>query len=123
MSDDASALVLLGRLLLGGLFLVAGIRHFWLVEPLSAIMAQRGIPAPRLAVIGGSIWEGVFGALLMLGIAVPISAFALMAFTVAASLIFLNFWSMEGQQREVAMNGALTNIAVVGGLLIAAAVG
>ena len=123
MADEASTLVLLGRLLLGGLFLVAGIRHFWLMEPLSAIMAQRGIPAPRLAVIGGSIWEGLFGLLLILGIAVPISAFALTAFTVAASLIFLNFWNMEGAQPEATLNAALTNIAVVGGLLIAAAVG
>jgi uncharacterized membrane protein YphA (DoxX/SURF4 family) len=54
---------------------------------------------------------------------VPIAAFALAGFTIVATFLCLDFWRMQGQQREIALNGALTNVAVVGGLLIAAAVG
>jgi putative oxidoreductase len=123
MTEGAAVLLVLGRVLLGGLFLFAGIRHFFLLEPLTGLLASRGVPAPRLALIAGSVWEGVFGALLILGIAVPLAAFALVGFTIVATALCLNFWTMEGQQREVALNGALTNIGVVGGLLIAAAAG
>jgi putative oxidoreductase len=123
MADEVAVLLVLGRLLLGGLFLFAGIRHFWLLDPLTGLLASRGVPAPRLALIAGSVWEGVFGALLVLGIAVPLAALALVGFTIVATALFLNFWSMEGQQREIALNGALTNVGVVGGLLIAAAAG
>ncbi len=123
MVNEATVLFVLGRVLLGGLFLFAGIRHFFLIEPLSGMLASRNVPAPRLALIAGSVWEGVFGALLVLGIAVPLAALALVGFTVVATALCLNFWTMQGQQREIALNGALTNVGVVGGLLIAAAAG
>ena len=123
MADEVAVLFVLGRVLLGGLFLFAGIRHFWLLEPLTGLLASRGVPAPRLALVVGSVWEGVFDALLVLGIAVPFAALALVGFTIVATALCMNFWSMEGQQREAALNGVLTNVGVVGGLLIAAAVG
>ena len=45
----------------------------------------------------------------------------LVIFTIAASVMLLNFWSLEGAAREGALNGWLSNLGVIGGLLIAAA--
>jgi putative oxidoreductase len=117
----AGALLILGRILLGGLFLVAGIRHFFLLPMLSDVMAARGVPAAKWAVIAGSIFQIVVGAMLMAGIAVALSALGLAAFTIAASFLFLNYWDMQGAERENAKNFLLSNMAILGGLLIAAA--
>lgn len=123
MADEAAILVDVGRVLLGGLFLFAGIRHILLLDTFTELVASRGLPSPRMALIAASIWEAAFGAMLMLGIAVGWAAFALVVFTVVATVVCLNFWDMEGEQRHGAFNGALTNVGVVGGLLIAAAAG
>jgi putative oxidoreductase len=117
----AGALLILGRILLGGLFVVAGIRHFFLLPVLSEVMAKRGVPAAKWAVIAVSAFQIVAGALFMAGIAVTISALGLVAFTIAASFLFLNYWDMQGAERENAKNFLLSNMAIVGGLLIAAA--
>jgi putative oxidoreductase len=42
-------------------------------------------------------------------------------FTILASMLFLNFWNMEGTARANAIGTWKTNLALVGGLLIAAA--
>jgi putative oxidoreductase len=45
----------------------------------------------------------------------------LIAFTIAATIMMLPFWSMEGETRAWAFNNWLSNIGIVGGLLLAAA--
>jgi putative oxidoreductase len=70
----------------------------------------------------GSVFQIATGALLMLGLFVTWAAIGLIVFTLAASIILLNFWDMEkGQARTSTINVWLSNIAIIGGLLIAAA--
>jgi putative oxidoreductase len=51
---------------------------------------------------------------------VAASAFCLIAFTIVASVMLLNFWDMEGPMRDTAEKMWQTNLAIIGGLLIAA---
>jgi putative oxidoreductase len=72
--------------------------------------------------IAGSGFQLVCGLLFILGISVALAAAGLIVFTVSASIMLLNFWSLdEGPEREGLMNAFMTNIAMIGGLLIAAA--
>lgn len=122
MSAELSAIVLvLGRILLGGLFVFGGIQHYFTAPMIVQMMTARGVPFPRLTLAAGSVFQAVFGLMLMAGILVSLSAFALVLFTAAASWMFLNFWAMSGPEREAAKHGLLSNAAIVGGLLIAAA--
>jgi putative oxidoreductase len=114
-------LLVIGRLLLGGIFVFAGIRHLFIIPMVSQVMAQRGVPAPRLVLVSGTVFQVAGGLLLILGLVVPIAALGLVIFTIAASVMLLNFWSLEGAAREGALNGWLSNLGVIGGLLIAAA--
>jgi len=114
-------LLMVGRLLLGGLFVFAGIRHLFIIPPVSQAIAARGIPMPKLVLLAGTAFEIAAGLLLVLGIMVPFAALGLVLFTLAASVMLMNFWSMQGPAREAAVNGWQSNIAIVGGLLIAAA--
>lgn len=111
----------IGRLLLGGLFVVAGIRHFFIIPLVAQAIAQRGVPAPKLVLVVGSLFEIVAGLFLVLGILVVVASFGLIVFTVAASIMLLNFWSMQGPARDAAFNNCLSNLAVIGGLLVTAA--
>jgi putative oxidoreductase len=110
----------LGRLLLGGLFMYGGIRHFFIFGGMSQAIAARGVPFPKFVLLIGSVFQTVAGALLIVGVAVPYAAMGLVIFTIAASVMLLNFWSMEEPARQAAVSHWATNLAIIGGLLVTA---
>jgi putative oxidoreductase len=117
-----NALVALGQLLLGSLFVYGGISHFFVAPKIVPVMAARGVPFPHLTLYAGSIFQAVCGACLMLGIAVAPAAIGLVAFTIAASVMLVNFWDLpQGEPREMLKGVFASNAAIVGGLLLAAA--
>lgn len=122
MSTDLPHIILLlGRLLLGGLFVFAGIRHMFLIPVLTQMIAARGVPFPRAVLLAGSAFQFLAGLLVIFGLYLPIAAFGLVLFTLAASIMLLNFWDMEGQPRQNTINVWLSNMAIIGGLMITAA--
>lgn len=115
-------LLVSGRFLIGGLFVFGGVIHFFKLDLLTRIMAARGVPFHRTILIAGSLFQTLAGLLLMAGIAILPASFGLILFTIAASWMFLNFWDIaEGPAREGAFNAFMTNIAIIGGLLVCAA--
>jgi putative oxidoreductase len=122
MHNTADIMVALGRVLLGGLFVAGGIRHFFITDAVVPMIAARGLPMPKAVLYVGSIFQTAAGALLMFGLFVMPVAMGLIVFTLAASVMLLNFWEMEkGPARTSIINVWLSNIAIIGGLLIAAA--
>ncbi|MBB4292944.1 putative oxidoreductase [Rhizobium leguminosarum] len=122
MQDGPAFMMLvLGRLLLGGLYVAGGIHHFFVIVPLTDAIEARGIPFAKWVLLFGSIFQIVAGTLLILGLFVTAAAFGLIVFTLTAMIMLLNFWDMQGTARESAINSWKTNMAIIGGLLIAAA--
>lgn len=117
----ADGLPVVGRILLGGLFVAGGVHHFFLIAPLTQTIQKRGVPFPALVLIVGSLFQIACGALLMLGLYVAPAALGLVVFTVVASVMLLNFLDMQGEHRETAKNTWKSNVAIVGGLPVAAA--
>jgi putative oxidoreductase len=116
-----SILWVLGRFLLGGLFVLGGIKHFFIMPAVLEMMTARGVPFPKLVLFMGSIFQLLCGSLFVLGIYIKLAATGLIIFTIAASVMLLNFWDLEpGPAREGLMNAFYTNIALIGGFLIAA---
>jgi putative oxidoreductase len=118
MSPDL--LVVLGRVLLGGLFVVAGIKHLLLLAPVTEAIRARGVPFPRLVLLAGTVTELVAGAVLISGLYTAAAALVLAGFTLAASVLLVNFWDKQGEERALLQNVFLSNLAIIGGLLIAA---
>lgn len=108
-------------MLLGAYFAAAGIHHFTAIEPLTAAIAARGVPAARAVLLTGSVFQTACGVALIVGFRPAWAALGLVLFTIVASLIFLNFWSMQDTARTNAIGTWKTNLALIGGLLIAAA--
>ncbi len=119
--EQAQVATIIGRALLGGLFVLGGIHHFTSLPAVSGAMAERGVPIPRLVLIVGSVFQIACGALLMLGLWATAAALGLVVFTLAASAMFMDFWRTQGEARTKAIEGWKTNLALIGGLLIAAA--
>jgi putative oxidoreductase len=119
----ANVLVTLGQLLLGALYVWAALNHFGPgAEKIVPILESRGVPMPREALYVASVFELICGACLMLGIAVAPAAIALALFTIVASFVLVNFWDRpEGEMREALKGVFVSNAAIVGGLLLAAA--
>jgi putative oxidoreductase len=119
--EISATLLVLGRVLLGGLFVYGGLHHFFIMPPLVAMIGARGVPFPRLVLIAGSIFQVTAGALFIAGIWTAASAIGLILFTLVASIMLLNFWDTQGPARETLKQAWQTNLAIIGGLLIAAA--
>lgn len=117
-------LIMIGHAAIGFLFVFAGVSHFWRLDEVSASMTHNGVPFSRIFLVAGSLFQIAAGGLLAAGLFVMPAALGLAAFTVAATLMVLRFWTMpEGPARHGASNAFLTNIGIVGGLLVAAGLG
>jgi putative oxidoreductase len=122
MSNDMAVVaVALGRVLLGGLFVIGGVPHFFSLDFLTDVLRKRGLPAPRLCLIVGTVFQIVAGVLLIFGQFVQFAALGLVVFTLVSSVLMVNFWSLTGEAREKMKNIFMSNLAIIGGLLIAAA--
>ena len=119
--DETMVLVAAGRLLLGGLFILGGIGHLFALPTVAGQMAARGVPLPMLALIAGTAFQIVAGVSLMLGLFVPMAALGLILFTIAGSVMLMNFWDMTGEKRTRAIDNWQSNLGVIGGLLIVCA--
>ncbi|RWL47505.1 MAG: DoxX family protein [Mesorhizobium sp.] len=111
-----------GALLIGGVFVFAGIEHFLRFEAMRDYLAAQKFPAPALMLAAGSAVEIVAGFLLAIGMARLFAAVALVLFTLATNVMLLRFWATAEPERQVLRNAFLINIAVIGGLLLAGTV-
>ncbi len=123
IAEPASGLVAIGRVLLGGIFVVAGLRHLLILPVLTAALEQRGVAAARAVLLAGTAFQIVAGAALVLGLFVTLASLGLILFTVVASFLLVNFWDKQGEERVALANAFQTNVGLVGGLMLTAALG
>ena len=116
---DAPAVV--GRVLLASLFVIGGVRHFFKLPAITGMVAARGLPFPREGLIVVSLAEIVCGLLLAAGVWAAPAALGLIAFVLAAGVVALNFWDQEGPVRDLSISIWMSNVALIGGLLLAIA--
>lgn len=122
-AELASGLIVIGRILLGATFVVAGLRHLLILPILATALEKRGVAAPRSLLLAGTGFQIVAGAALVLGLFVTLASLGLIVFTVVASFLLVNFWDKQGEERVALANAFQTNVGLVGGLLLTAALG
>ncbi|GAA2853388.1 DoxX family protein [Aminobacter aminovorans] len=110
----------LGFILLGGVFVWAGTEHFWNFRTVTGYLTDKGLPVAAVLLALGSIVEIIAGLCLAIGVMRPYAAVALILFTIAATLMALNFWRYTGPERQGLRSAFIINFAVVGGLILAA---
>ena len=117
-TDLASTLMFLGRLLLGGAFIFAGLRNVMNVPALTGLMTTRGVPQARLVLFAGIAIQVIFGLLVIVGPWKAIAAAVLILFLIVATVMFNNFWDHQAIERSNRINGFVSNVALVGAFLL-----
>ena len=119
--NDASWLDTAGRLLIVAFFVIVGVRNLskFHIEDHIKRLTLTGTPMPAAAFWAGIALEFVGCALLLANWRPAIGVLCLIAFTVLATALLLRFWEADDPMKRIGMqNGFMTNVAVVGGLLL-----
>jgi len=120
----AGELFLLARILFGGVLAFMGLNHFMNADQMTGYAEFKGLPAPRLSVVGSG------GLLVLAGVGVIVGAFpvlaagALATFLLVSAVTMHDFWTVddpEEQQNE--MTSFLKNVFGAAGALALLAVG
>ena len=123
ISSLINPFTLLGRILLAALFIPAGISKISGFAGTAGYIASKGLPLPEVGVVIAIAVEVLAGLALLFGFGTRFAALALALFTLAATFIFHNYWTMPADQAMMQQLMFMKNIAVVGGLLVLAAHG
>lgn len=120
----ADALLSIGRLLIGALFIPAGISTLSNIAGSASYFSSLGLPLPMLAAWGTGLFELAAGALIVAGWQTRFAALALAGFCVATA--FIGHRGQGGDDpvlRFMHEQAFAKDIAIAGGLLFLAAVG
>jgi putative oxidoreductase len=118
------AAFLAGRLLFGGVLAFMGLNHFMQTESMTGYAEAKGLPAPRLGVLGSGGLLVLAGLGIAAGVFPVVAAGALAVFLLTSAVVFHDFWTVEDpetQQQE--MTDFLKNVALAGGALTLLAAG
>ncbi|MDQ3304266.1 MAG: DoxX family protein [Actinomycetota bacterium] len=95
-------LLLLGRILFGGFFIMSGINHFTNVKMMAGYSASKNVPAPGLAVIATGVLLVAGGLSIVLGFLPVVGLALLILFLIPTSVMMHNFWTVEDPQFRAA---------------------
>ena len=118
----ADVVFLLSRVIFRGVLAFMGLNHFMSAEEMAGYAEFKGLPAPRMSVLGsGGLL--VFGGLsVVAGVYPSIGAGALALFLFVSAVTMHDFWNMEGEDAENEMTSFLKNLYGTGGALVVLAV-
>lgn len=112
-------LFLIGRIIVGGYFLMAAFNHFTKTGMMAGYAQSKGTPAPKLAVAGTGVLLLLGGASFLLGYHPTIGTILLVIFLLGVSFKIHNFWTISDPMAR--MNEQVNfgkNVAMIGFLLM-----
>src|SRR6185503_2521518 len=95
----SNAAALLGRILLALIFITSGFGKITGFEGTVGYIASKGLPLPQVGAIIAILVELGGGLMLAIGFKARWAALAIAIFTLAAGILFHNFWAVEAAQR------------------------
>ena len=117
------ALIIVGRFLLGLMFIIAGIRNFARLEERLAGKTNYGFALPPPAIVAGFAVQLIGGLSVALGLWPQWGALALIGFTVIATAFYHNLFLFQGKEREPHIYFVTVNLALCGAFLLVIAIG
>ena len=109
---------LIGRILLGAIFIVSGIAKLTDTATTAGYMTAQGIPQAHALAIFAGICELAGGIALATGFLSRLAALGLFLFLIPTTLIFHNFWALDGANAKLQMVNFMKNLSIMGGLLL-----
>ena len=112
-------LFLLGRVLLGGYFIMSGLKHFMHLENMTGYAKSKGVPMAREGVMASGLMMLLGGLGVLLGIYVSYAIYLLVVFLFVAAFKMHQFWTIaEPMSRMGERINFEKNLALAGALLM-----
>ena len=114
-----SAILVIGRVLFGGFFVLSGVNHFAKLEMMTGYAKYKKLPAAKLGVIVSGIFFLLGSVYVALGFWVDLGALLLAITLIVAAVIFHNFWAeADATAKQNEMIAFNKNLSIAGGALI-----
>jgi putative oxidoreductase len=111
-------LTVVGRVLLGAIFLMAAIGHdIPNFNETTQMMDKVGVPYPPVLLAGAIVFLIAGSLSVILGYKANYGAALLLVFLILATYYFHQFWKETGQAQQTQMNNFMKNIALMGAML------
>lgn len=117
------ALLLLGRILLGAIFVQSGWGKLMNLAGFAASLEGQGLPFAFGLAIAGALVECFGGLAVVLGAWTRVAAFLVAGFTVVATLIAHRYWDYPPDGQAMQRIQFMKNLAIIGGFLTLIAAG
>jgi putative oxidoreductase len=121
--SDVSYLILLARVLLSSPFLYSGVDKCWRWSVAQREVAASGLPWPTLLHLVTVLVQLGGGLSLSLGIEARIGALLSLLFLIPVTVMYHPFWKRSGAELVAEADHFLSNLAIIGGLLVIVALG
>ena len=113
--DIHMLLYLAGRVLLGGFFIISGIRHFQHLPMMAGFTGSKGVPSPKLAVMISGLMIILGGISILLGVRPHIGIALVTAFLVPVTLLMHQYWKhTDPMMRINDQVNFMKNVAILG---------
>src|SRR5690242_5944596 len=116
-ADYGNVLWLLGRILIGGIFVQSGFAKLMTLGAFAASLARNGVPVPEVMAPIGAAVEFGGGLAIVLGLGARYAALLMVAFVIVATGISHRFWEYAPPQRQAQVVNFAKNVAIIGGFL------
>lgn len=94
-------LFLIGRIIVGGYYIMAGINHFKNVGMMAGYAQSKGTPSPKAAILGTGCLLVLGGASFLLGFHPTIGTILLLIFLLGVTFKIHNFWTISDPQARM----------------------
>lgn len=108
---------LAGRVLIAAIFVLSGFSKITGFDGTVGYIASKGLPLPQLGALAAIVVELGGGLLVVIGWKTRWAAAAMLVFTLAAAVLFHNFWAAAPDAAQNQMIHFMKNISMAGGLL------
>lgn len=123
-NSSGNAIVLLfGRVLLSAIFILSGFTKIFAFHAMAGMLAAKGFPLAAVAAGIAIAIEVVGGLAILTGFKAKVAAWIVFLYLIPTTLMFHNFWTMQGGMRMDNQAHFLKNLAIMGGLLLLASNG
>lgn len=112
-------LFVIGRIILGGYFLISGYGHFKNLSGSAGYAASKGVPMPKLAVGFSGLLLLIGGATIVLGTWTSIGIYALILFFIPVTFQMHAYWKETDPMMKMNQKiSFMKNMALLGALLM-----
>lgn len=123
MNGLARWLPLLGRILIGHLFLLSGLNKVFHYSQTAAYMASKNVPMVELLLVLSIIIEIVGALMIILGWRVKLAATIVFLWLIPVTFMMHNFWAVPGAERMGQLINFQKNLVIMGAMLYLVAFG